>query len=173
MKKMLKAIMLSGFLLSAAGFCSQAQSKLGYIALSELIQALPEFAKADSIMNDYQKVLSERYQEMVRELNEKDSLLNSPDTARLTRAQIDVKRKVLGDLAMRIQTYQQQAPQLVQQRQRELLTPLQKKANELVWQIARERGYAFIFEKEALIIYPEGDDLLPLVVEKLQLNLRK
>jgi outer membrane protein len=44
-------------LLSAITVTAHAQSRIGYISMSELIQAMPEYKKADSAMTNYQDAL--------------------------------------------------------------------------------------------------------------------
>jgi outer membrane protein len=61
--------------------------------------------------------------------------------------------------------------QQLQQRQQELLGPINKKAYEAVQAIAKENGYGYVFEKEALLVAPPGDDILPLVAKKLNIKL--
>ncbi len=170
MKKIV-AIVLVATSLTLAGNKLQAQApKFGYISLSELITAMPEYKKADSSMVDYQSALNQNFDDMKREFNEKDSLLSSKDTVKYTRAQIEIKRKQLGELYMKLQGYQQQASQLYQQKQTDLMTPIQKKATEIVQNVAKENGYTYVFSKEALLASPPADDLLPVVKKKLGLK---
>jgi outer membrane protein len=147
-----------------------AQTKLGYISLSELISAMPEYKKADTSMVDYQTALNQNFDDMKSEFNEKDSMLSSKDTSKYTKAQIEIKRKQLGELYLKLQGYQQQASQLYQQKQQELMAPIQKKAQEMVQQVAKENGYTYVFLKDALIVSPPAEDLLPIVKKKLGLR---
>lgn len=153
-----------------AGSPLQAQSKLGYISLNELITDMPEYKKADTSMVDFQNALNQNFDDMKREFNEKDSLLSSKDTVKYTRAQIEIKRKQLGELYLRLQGYQQNASQQYQQKQQELMGPIQKKAQETVQQVAKENGYTYVFLKDALLVSPPAEDLLPLVKKKLGLK---
>lgn len=146
---------------------TQAQSRIGYISLTELIQIMPDYKKADSSLNNYQNALSQRYQELVKEFNEKDSALSVPDTARLTREVLEVKKRSLNDLYNQIQSYPQQTNQQLQQRQEELLAPIRKKANDLIWLLAKEHGYTYVLLKEAVAVYPLIDDLMPFAKQKL------
>jgi outer membrane protein len=148
----------------------QAQAKLGYISLSDLITSMPEYKKADSSMQEYQGALNQNFEDMKREFSEKDSLLSSKDTVKYTRAQIEIKRKQLGELYLKLQGYQQQAGQLFQQKQQELMAPIQKKASDIVQTTAKENGYTYVFLKDALLVSPPSDDLLPLVKKKLGLK---
>jgi outer membrane protein len=153
-----------------ATLTTHAQSRFGYISMSELIQAMPEYKKADSALTNYQSALSQRYNEMLQEFNEKDSALSSPDTIRLTREQLDVKRKAASELYRQIRGFSQQIDQLLQQRQEELLAPIRKKANDLIWQLAKEHGYTYVLLKETIAVYPLTDDLMPYAKQKLGLK---
>ena len=72
-------------------------------------------------------------------------------------------KKLLVELQGFEQSYQQQ----MQQKQEELMAPVAQKANQLISEVAKANGYAYVFRKEALIVSPEGDDILPLVKKKL------
>ncbi len=169
MKKMLATVLIATACLMA-GNRAQAQSKIGFISLSELITDLPDYKKADSAMQDYQQALNQNFEDMKKEFSEKDSLLSSKDTAKYSRAQIEMKRKSLGELYLKLQGYQQQAGQLYQQKQQDLMTPIQKKASDIVSNVAKENGFTYVFLKDALIVSPPAEDLLPLVKKKLNLK---
>ncbi len=98
---------------------------------------MPEYKKADTSLADYQSALSQNFDDMKREFNEQDSLLSSKDTLKYTRAQIEVKRKNLTDLYLKVNGYQQQSQQLLQQKQQDLIAPIQRKAVETVQAVAK------------------------------------
>ena len=150
-----------------AGNSVQAQGKIGFISLQELIPSMPEYKKADTALNDYQTALGQNFDDMRREYMEKDSLLNSKDTLKYTKAQLELKKKELGEMLGKLQGWQQQAQQMYQQKQQELIAPIQKKAVDAVQVVAKENGYAYVLTKEALLTSPPADDLLPLVKKKL------
>ena len=170
MKKIV-AILLVATSLTLVGNQLQAQGpKFGYISLSELITAMPEYKKADSSMQEYQSALNQNFEDMKREFNEKDSLLSTKDTLKYTRAQIEIKRKQLGELYLKLQGYQTQAGQLYQQKQQDLMAPIQRKAAEIVQTVSKENGYTYVFLKDALLVSPPADDVLPLAKKKLGLK---
>ena len=111
-----------------AGNSTKAQGKIGYVSLQELVPSMPEYKKADTAMNDFQTALGQNFDDMRREFNEQDSLLNSKDTSKYTKAQLELKRKTMGEMLIKLQGWQQQAQQLYQQKQQDLITPIQKKA---------------------------------------------
>jgi outer membrane protein len=169
MKKILTVVVVV-MALVMAGSSTQAQTKIGYISLSELIPNMPEYKKADTALNDYQNALGQNFEDMKKEYYEQDSLLNSKDTAKYTKAQLELKKKNMGEMLIKLQGWQQQAQQLYQQKQQDLIAPIQKKAVETVQAVAKENGYAFVLTKEALLSSPPADDLLPLVKKKLGLK---
>jgi len=169
MKKIV-AVLLVATALTLTGHQLQAQSKFGYISLSELITAMPEYKKADSSMQEYQAALNQNFEDLKREFQEKDSLLSSKDTVKYTKAQMEIKRKQLGEIYLKLQNYQQQAGQLYQQKQQDLMAPIQRKASDYVSSVAKENGYSYVFLKDALLVSPPADDILPLVKKKLNLK---
>jgi len=169
MKKMV-TVFVAVIGMVAFGHDSQSQTKIGYISLQELIFAMPEYKKADTALNDYQSALGQNFEDMKKEFNEQDSLLSSKDTAKYTRAQLELKRKNLGEMYIKLNGWQQQAQQLYQQKQQDLITPIQKKALETVQTVAKENGYTYVLSKEALFVSPPAEDLLPLVKKKLGLK---
>jgi outer membrane protein len=150
-----------------AGNSTKAQNKLGYISLQELIPSMPEYRKADTAMNDFQTALGQQYDDMRKEFQEQDSLLTGKDTSKYTKAQLELKRKNLGELYGKLNQWQQTAQQLSQQKQQELLAPITKKATEAIQAVAKENGYTYVFTKEQLVVYPPTEDILALVKKKL------
>jgi len=149
---------------------ASAQVKFGYISSQELITAMPEYKKADTAMGEYRAALNQQYGEMVQEFNRKDSLLSSKDTLKYTKAQLELMRRELGQLYVKIQGWQQDAQRLTQKKEQDLLTPIYDKARKTINDVAKENGYAYVFSKDQLLVSPPGDDLLPLVKKKLNLK---
>jgi len=118
-----------------------ATGKIAYISLTELIPAMPEYKKADTALNDYQQALGQNFDDMKREYYEQDSLLNSKDTIKYTKAQLELKKKNMAEMMVKLQGWQQQAQQLYQQKQQELIAPIQKQAIETVHVAAKENRY--------------------------------
>ena len=168
MKKILTIVaVVMGLFVATDSAKAQGGTKIGFISLQELIPTMPEYKKADTALNDYQSALGQNFEDMKREYYEKDSVLNSKDTLKLTKAQLEIKRREISELLVKLQGWQQQAQQLYQQKQQDLITPIQKKAVEAVNAVAKENGYTYVFSKEALLVSPPAEDLLPLVKRKL------
>lgn len=146
-----------------------AQAKIGYISTEELISIMPETQKADSNLQQYRNALVQNAQDKETALTAAIEKFNK-DSATLSVPVKDVKRgelqKMLQDLGGEEQRIQQQ----LQQRQQELITPINKKAFDAIQAVAKENGYGYIFEKGAILVAPPGDDVLQLVAKKLNIK---
>lgn len=168
MKQILTIVLVAAGLLMTSSQ-TNAQMKIAFVNTQELYSILPEAKKADSSLKAYQEVLQKTGEDYQQELQEKALKFNT-DSAKLTTPQKEVERKKLQDLYIRINNYQQEAEQQLRAKQQELLVPLQKSVNSLVSQVAKENGYTHVFEREALIVVPDGDNLLPLIKKKMNLK---
>jgi len=172
MQKTILSSLLIGCLL-AASLHSAAQnstsSKLGCISFNELLVAMPEFKKADTLLEAYKVTLEQQFEAMKSEYNDQLSKLTGPDTAKLTKPQLSLKRQNLSELIAKIQGFDQQAGVLLNQKRSSLIEPIQKKAEDAIQAVSRDNGYAFVFEKDNLHVYPPSTDILPLVKKKLGL----
>ena len=163
-------VVVMGLMMASNSTRAQGAGKIGFISLQELIPTMPEYRKADTALNDYQQALAQNFDDMKREYYEQDSLLNSKDTVKYTKAQLELKKKNMGEMMVKLQGFQQQSQQLMQQKQQDLIAPIQKKALETVQAVAKENGFTYIFTKEALLVSPPAEDILPLVKKKLGLK---
>ncbi|WP_336515133.1 OmpH family outer membrane protein [Pollutibacter soli] len=157
------AVMMMG-LFSASQL--SAQTKTAFISVDEVVQLMPEYKKAMADMAQFDSSLQINYASTVQELNRLDSTIKADSlkwSPAVKNAQKDKMKKLLVDLQGYEQSYQQQ----MQQKQEELLTPVAQKANSLISDVAKTNGFTYVFRKEALLVFPDGDDLLPLVKKKL------
>ena len=161
-------VMISVFGLLNTGTAT-AQGKIGYISTEELIGAMPEAEKANTTLQEYQTTLQDQGNEYLRELSEKDSVFQA-DSAKYSQTTKDFKRKDLIELYQKVQGWNQTMQQLMQQKTQELLAPIRTKAFETIKAVAKESGYAYVLEAQAVLVGPPGDDILPLVKKKLGIN---
>jgi outer membrane protein len=152
------------------GNTTKAQTKIGTISLAELVPNMPEYKKADTAMNEFQTALNQQYQDLVSEYQQQQTMLSSKDTSKYTAAQLEIKRKDLGDLLQKLQNFQTTAEQMRNTKNQELLAPITKKAQDAIQAVAKENGYTYIISKDQLLVSPPADDILPLVKKKLGLK---
>src|ERR1700688_2142713 len=103
MKKIVTVAAVAAGFVFGIGNHGFAQTKIGYISLNEVITAMPEFKKADSSLAEFRAALAQNFEDQKREFNEQDSLLTSKDTAKYTKAQLEIKRKNLGEFYVKLQ----------------------------------------------------------------------
>ena len=161
MKKLIVAAVMAFGVLSAT-----AQNKIGYINTDELIGVMPEAEKADAELKEYQGSLQQQGQDLMKELNDKDSLFVR-DSAKLSPSMKEIKKNELVALYQRVQNWNQQAQEMYQAEAQKKIAPLRNKALEAIRAVAKESGYSYILDVSAVIVGPPGDDVLALVKKKL------
>jgi outer membrane protein len=87
----------------------------------------------------------------------------------MTDAVKEVKMKELQDLQNRIESTNQSAQDKVAKKKEELYSPILDKADKAIKEVAKEKGYDYIFDASAgmLLYAKEGDNILALVKAKL------
>ena len=167
---MKKLMLFSVLLLSGYFNAVNAQSqKIAHINTSELIISMPETKKAQERLQKIQDSLNAAYGEMIQEYQEKDSIIRA-DSAKWTQARKDIKFKEFQDLTEMLQNYSNTAQQYLQEKEQELLEPVQKIAKDAIAKVAKDNGYAYVISSEALIVSPPGDDLLAKVKAHLKIT---
>ena len=168
--KLAALILLATAILLSTGFHSTAQSaqtKFACVSISEVVSSMPETRKADTTLMEYRSALAQKFEDMKSDYTAQATLLSSRDTSKLTKPQLDIKRQSLAELLAKLQGYDQNAGELLEQKRLELFQPIQKKAEDFIAQVSKENGYSYVFEKEGLHFFPPGDDITALVKKKL------
>ena len=163
MKKLLVAgAMVLGILTASA------QSKVGYINSDELMGSMPEAAKADAELKQFQADLQTQGQDLMKDLSNKDSLFVK-DSVKLSESMKTIRRNELIQLYQRVQNWQNEAQELYQAEAQKKITPIRTRAMDAIKAVAKESGYGYVFDtvSGSLLVAPPGDDLLPLVKRKL------
>ncbi len=149
---------------------ANAQVRIGYISSQELISIMPETQKADSTLQDYRAALIQDAQDKQNAFYAAVDSFNK-DSVHMTDAQKAVKKTDLTKMGQELSGANQTIQNELQQKQQELLAPINKKALDATQAVAKEKGYAYVLEKDAVVVAPPGDDLLPLVAKKLNIKL--
>jgi outer membrane protein len=169
MKKFLSLVTLM-FALIAFSNSALAQTKIGYISTQDLIGVMPETRNADSVLRQYNTALYNSAKEKEDALNLAIQKFND-DSAKFTAAVKDVKRGDLQKAYQELTGEDQRIQGLLEQKRNELVVPIQKKALDNIQAVAKENGYSHVFERDALLVAPPGDDILPLVAKKMNIKL--
>lgn len=159
------------FGLFVAGTAS-AQTKIGYISIENMVRLMPETAKIDSLLEKYQNdSINPQYAQIVALYQYKDSVYkDSLKTPAVVRKQIEQE---LPTLIYQIQNWQSIVNQAMEAKQNELLSPIYNKVYDAIRQVAKEKGYTHVLNKESLLIAPDGDDIITPVATKLKVAIPK
>ena len=146
-----------------------AQSKFGYISMENIVQLMPATARIDSLLERYQTdTIQSEYASVVENYQFKDSVWrDSTRTSPAVRQQI---AKELPGLIYQIQNWQQITQQAMEAKQNQLLSPIYKEVYDAIKLVAKEKGYTHVFNREAFLVAPEGDDLIVPVAAKLKVK---
>jgi len=168
MKNIVKAIAV--VILFAAFVPAQAQKnvKLGHVDFGKVIEQMPGQDTVKKVMENYTKSLRDQLQTMQTELETKysDYLANQATLSAIIK---QTKEKEISDLQDRIQAFQQQAQQDIQDQETKLTTPFIEKAKKAINDVAKENGFTYVFNNvEGFILYLDGgEDVTPMVKKKL------
>jgi outer membrane protein len=168
MKKITAIIVLAACLMITG--TSQAQTKSGYISVDNMVLLMPETAKIDSLLGIFERdSLNPRFTYIVGEYQRKDSMYR--DTVRTPGAVRKTLEPELQNLIYEIQNWDAIKQQVIQNKQNALLEPIYSKVVKAIQDVAKEKGYGYVYSREALLVAPPADDILPLVAAKLNVKL--
>jgi outer membrane protein len=167
MKKITAIIVLATGLFTGS---LQAQNKTGYIKVDDMVSLMPEIKKIDTLLNIFQNdSLPRTYNYLLSQYQRYDSIANDSTRSPLVVRQ-DAAKQRTGFLE-ELQNWQSSAQQMFEAKQNSLLQPVYTKVINAINEVAKEKGYGYIYSREALIVAPPADDILPMVAEKLKVKL--
>lgn len=166
MKKIIAIFVLAAGLVSGT---VQAQTKFGYIRVDEMVSLMPELKKIDTLLAIFQQdSLPRTYNYLLSQFQYYDSVANdSAHQTSVVRQQAATQR---GQFLTELQNWQSSAQSLYEAKQNALLQPVYDKVLKAVDDVAKEKGYGYVFNREALLVSPPADNLLPMVAEKLKVK---
>ena len=164
-------------LIVAIGFTfmseSQAQSKikLGHIDFATLYSMMPGLDSVKVEFENYNKSIQDQFAAMQSELENKfmDYQTNMNTMSAIIRS---TKEAEINDLKERMDSFEVTATQDLQNKELELTEPIIEKAREAVEEVAKEKGYTYIFNStEGLLLYAQpSDNIMDLVKAKLNIT---
>ncbi|MBP6386341.1 MAG: OmpH family outer membrane protein [Pseudarcicella sp.] len=152
---------------------SSAQNKIGYINVDYILMQLPESKGVEAELKSTQQQYDNIYQSKVKEFQEKlaDYEKNGATMDDVIKAD---KEKQLQNLKQSIEEVGQNSQQSLQKKQVQLLQPLLKKIEDNMHIVAKENGYAYVFNSDAgqgttpiLLHAPDDANISDLILLKL------
>lgn len=146
--------------------------KTAYISVDQAVSIMPEIQKINEQLQKFQTdSLNAELTSLIQEYGYKDSILTKTDTTKIPASVRKQHRQDLEAIAYQVQNWQAISQNYMQGKQEELLAPVYQKVITTIQQVAKENGYGYVYNKEALVVAPPADDLLPLVAKKLNIKL--
>lgn len=178
MKNVITSVVMAvGVLMTAQ--VANAQQKIGHMNSMEIMQATAEFKTAESTIQTFaeskQKELQDMYalfQAKQTEINEK--VMNRSEANKATvDAEIDALVQERDNMQQRVQEVQRAAEEEIQQKEGELFGPIYEKVMTAISAVAKEQGFAYVFDLSAgNVVFPfdGSEDVTPLVKAKLGIS---
>lgn len=167
MKHFITVLLISTGLLAFTGQTNA--QKIGYIDADEIIMLMPEAATMQAELEEYQRSLYQNATEKQTAFQEAVDKFTK-DSATMTPSLKEVKRNELIKQSQELNNQQMIIQQEMQAKQQQLAAPIQKKLKDAIDAVAKELGYTYIVNRDALIVVPEKDDIGPAVMKKLNLK---
>jgi len=144
MKKMFKVLFL-GIALFVMSGVAQAQVKIAHVNTAEILDAMPDKAKAEKDLEKYYGELQSQLQTMAQEYQTKmqDYEANQATMSNLVKQS---KEKEIIDIQNRIQQFQANAESEFESKRAELLKPILDKIQTAINAVGKEKGYTYMLD---------------------------
>lgn len=140
--------------------------KYGHINSSEILEKMPGIDSLQIKLLAFQESLQSEYQNMVAELQAKKDKFDR-EVGTMSATVRAAREKDLEDLTMRIQEFQANAQDELEDKQLELAKPFQDAIQNAINKVAKDHGFAYIFDTKILLYYDNGEDITSLVKKEL------
>tara|TARA_B100001250_G_C19501876_1_gene657746 strand:+ start:189 stop:656 length:468 start_codon:yes stop_codon:yes gene_type:complete len=148
------------------------QQLFGHVNSQDILSIMPEASTAQLALQQELEGLQEQGQIMMQEFEaqQKEFQINQESMNDAVR---NDKLKSLENLQERIMLFEQSAEQSIQMKQAELFEPILTKIQTAIDEVAKEKGYAYIFDIVGMqggVVYKNDSyDITQLVKSKLNL----
>ncbi len=144
MNKLFKVLFLGVALFVMSGV-AQAQVKIAHVNSAEVLDAMPDKAKAEKNLEKYYGELQSQLETMAKEYQTKmqDYEANQATMSNLVKQS---KEKEIVDLQTRIQQFQMNAESEFEAKRAELLKPMLDKIQNAINAVGKEKGYTYILD---------------------------
>lgn len=174
MRKLISAFFLAAGLLFTANIAN-AQQKLAHLNSAQIIEAMPEVKTARTTLENIQKAKQAEIEKMISEYQgklkaaqDKEKTMSEANKEAVSK-ELQAMGTELQDLEKRINEARTKAQQELEAKNAELFNPIQVKADNAIKAVAKEKGFAYVFDtaNQALIYWDGGEDITALVRTKL------
>lgn len=144
MNKLFKVLFLTVAMFVMNGVVS-AQVKIAHVNTAEILDAMPDKARAEKELETYYGELEKQMQVMAKEYETKmqDYTANQATMSNLVKQS---KEKEIMDLQSRIEQFQSNAAQEFEAKRAEKLSPILEKIQNAINAVGKEKGYTYVFD---------------------------
>lgn len=145
--------------------------KFAYIDFQELMKLMPEYKRANTVMEAFNDTLRTEQERLYAEY-EKAVKWYQKNGAGLSEAIKSVKEGEIRDMESRIRAFQESAQDEMRNKETELLKPIIEKAKAAIASVAKEGGYTYVFDSSPgtpLLYKPDGDNIMAAVKKKMNI----
>lgn len=165
-------VVLVALLAFGGSAMAQKNIKLGHINSNDLMQIMPGRDSAQAALQKDVEDLQAEMEAMKKEYETRvnDYLAKKDQLSELIRK---TKENDLQAMGARIEEFQRNAQNTLEERQEALLKPIIDRAKKAIEDVAKENGYTYIFDAAqggSILYSQDSDDIMPLVKKKLGLK---
>ena len=144
MKRVFRVLFLGVALFMMSGVVN-AQVKIAHVNTAEILDAMPDKAKAEKSLEKYYGELQSQLETMAKEYQTKmqDYEANQATMSNLVKQS---KEKEIVDLQTRIQQFQVNAENEFEGKRAELLKPMLDKIQNAINAVGKEKGYTYVLD---------------------------
>lgn len=162
-------LFLTGFLFVCLSVSLDAQ-KYGHVNSGNLLEQLPEVKTADAEMKKLQEqLMKERESKMAAFQTKYEKAMAAFQSGELSPKQQQEKEQQLRSEQEALQKFEQNMQAQIAQKREQLLQPILTRVDEAIEAVAKEGGYAMIFDTSTgrMLYAKDSEDLMAKVKAKL------
>jgi outer membrane protein len=144
--------------------------KYGHMNLGNLVEQLPEVAKANGDLKSFADKIGTKGDSLAKSFQaDYERLSKDYQSGILTPLQAQTAQADLEKRQAYIQAFEEEAQKTIAAKREELLSPILVKVQEAIKVVAKENGYAMVFDTSsgAALYALETEDITPLVKKKM------
>jgi len=145
--------------------------KYAHLNYGNLLNAMPAVKDADKQLEDFQKALVSKGEEMSSKLKDGYlAFLKDQQSGNFSPAKLQERQAQLEAEQTAIQSYEEAVRKQISDKREALLKPILDRVNQAIQDVAKEKGYSLVFDTSsfnAVLFAKDTEDLFPLVKTKL------
>lgn len=146
----------------------QSAQKIAYVDVDEVIRAMPEYVTAKEKLERFQKELVKILDERKRNIAAYyQTTLKQLQSGELNDQQQKEAQAKLQQLQERLRAKTEESDLLLVEREQQLTTPVYKKFDAALKELAQQKGYIYVLDKQLLLYQNSSQDITKQLKKKL------